>query len=173
MAPSPITSWQIDGETMETGTDFTFLGSKITGDGDWNHEIKGCLLLGRKVMTNLDSILKSEDTILLKKVWLGLSSQSYETYGFSSSMYGYESWSIKKTIWWRIDAWCLQTAVMEKTLESPLDSKDIKPANSKRNQPLEKGMAIHSSILAWRVPWTEEPGGLQSMELQSWTQMRT
>ena len=70
MAPSPITSWQIDGETMETGTDFTFLGSKITGDGDCNHEIKGCLLLGRKVMTNSDSILKCRDTTLLKKVCL-------------------------------------------------------------------------------------------------------
>ena len=76
MASGPITSWQIDGQTMETVTDFIFLGSKITADGDCNHEIKRCLLLGRKAMTNLDSILKSRD--ITNK---GLSSQSY---GFSS-----------------------------------------------------------------------------------------
>ena len=67
MTRGPITSWQIDGKTMETVTDFTFSGSKITGDDDCNHEIKGCLLLGRKVMTNLNSILKSKDITLLKK----------------------------------------------------------------------------------------------------------
>jgi len=67
MTPGPITSWQIDGKTMETVTDFTFSGSKITGDDDCNQEIKGCLLLGRKVMTNLNSILKSKDITLLKK----------------------------------------------------------------------------------------------------------
>ena len=70
MASSPITSWQIDRETVETVTDFVFLGSKITADGDCSHEIKRCLLLGRKVMTNLDSIFKSRDTILLTKVCL-------------------------------------------------------------------------------------------------------
>ena len=70
MASSPITSWQIDGETMETVTDFIFLGSKITADGDCGHEIKRCLLLGRKVMTNLDSILKSRDITLPTKVHL-------------------------------------------------------------------------------------------------------
>ena len=70
MASSPITSWQIDGETMETVTDFIFLGSKITKDGDCNHEIKRCLLLGRKAMTNLDSTLKSRDNTLLTKVHL-------------------------------------------------------------------------------------------------------
>ena len=68
MAPGPITSWQVDEETMETVTDFLFLGSKITADGDYNHEIQRCLLLGRKVMTNLDSILKSRDITLLTKV---------------------------------------------------------------------------------------------------------
>ena len=78
MASGPITSWQIDGETMETLADFIFLGSKITADGDCSHEIKKCLLLGRKVMTNLDSILKTE-TLLCQK---GLSSQGY---GFSNS----------------------------------------------------------------------------------------
>ena len=80
MASSPITSWQIDGETMETETDFIFLGSKITGDGDCSHEIKRCLLLGRKAMINLDSILKSRDITLPTKVHLV--SQSY---GFSSN----------------------------------------------------------------------------------------
>ena len=79
MASSPITSWQIDGEMMETVTDFIFLGSKITADGDCCHEIKRWLLLGRKVMTNLDSVLKSRDIIFANK---GLSSQSY---GFSNS----------------------------------------------------------------------------------------
>ena len=69
MASGPITSWQIDGETMGTVTDFIFLGSKITADGDYSHEIKRCLLLGRKIMTNLDSILKSRDITLLTKLW--------------------------------------------------------------------------------------------------------
>ena len=79
MASDPITSWQIDGETMETVTDFIFLGSKITADGDCSHEIKRRFLLGRKVMTNLDSILKSRDVILPTKVWHS------QGYGFSSS----------------------------------------------------------------------------------------
>ena len=95
MASSPITSWEIDGETVETVTDFIFLGSKITADGDCSHEIKRRLLIGREVMTNLDIILKSRDINLPTKVRL-------------------------------------------------------------------KEMAIHSSILAWRIPWTVEPGELQS-----------
>ena len=90
MASSPITSWQIDGETVETVTDFIFLGSKITADGDCSHEIKGHLLLGRKVVTNLDSILKSRDIILLKNVYI------VKTIVFSVVMYGCESWTIKK-----------------------------------------------------------------------------
>ena len=94
MAPGPITSWQIDGETV---TDFTFLGSKITADGDCSHEIKKCLLLGRKVMTSLDSILKRRDIILLK----GLFSQSY---GLSSNHVQCESRTIKKTEAGRIGA---------------------------------------------------------------------
>ena len=79
MASSPFTSWQIDGETVETVTAFIFLGSKITADGDCSHEVKRCLLLGRKAMTNLDSILKSRDITLPKKVHLS------QSYGFSSS----------------------------------------------------------------------------------------
>ena len=86
MVSGPITPWQIDGETMETVTDFIFLGSKITADGDYNHEIKGCLLLGRKAMTNLDSILKKQRHYFADKG--GMSSQSY---GFSSSHIGCES----------------------------------------------------------------------------------
>ena len=89
-ASFPITSWQINGETMETVTDFLFLGSKITEDGDCSHEIKRCLLLGRKAMTNLDSILKSRDIILPKKVCL------VKTMVFPVVMYECESWTIKK-----------------------------------------------------------------------------
>ena len=90
MASSPITSWQIDGETMETVTGFIFLGSKITADGDCSHEIKRGLLLGRKAMTNLDSILKSRDITLMKKVLL------VKAMVFPVVMYGCESWTIKK-----------------------------------------------------------------------------
>ena len=90
MASGRITSWQIDGETMETVTDFIFLGSKITADGDCSHEIKRCLLLGRKAMTNLDSIFKSRDTILPTKVRL------VKAMVFPVVMYGCESWTIKK-----------------------------------------------------------------------------
>ena len=90
MASGPITSWQIDGETMERVTDFIFLGSKITADGDCSHEIKRCLLLGRKAMTNLDSILKSRDITLLAKVHL------VKAMVFPVVMYGWESWNLKK-----------------------------------------------------------------------------
>ena len=90
MASRPITSWQIDGETEETVTDFTFLGSKITVDGDCSHEIKRCMLLGRKVMTNLDSILKRRNITLLPKVHL------VKAMLFLVVMYGCESWTIKK-----------------------------------------------------------------------------
>ena len=103
MASSPIPSWQINGETMETVTDFIFLGSKITADGDCSHEIKRRLLLGRKAVTNLDSILKSRDITLSTKIWL------VKAMVFPVVMYGCESWTIKKTECQRIDAfelWC-------------------------------------------------------------------
>ena len=90
MASSPITSWQIDGQTVETVSDFIFLGSKITADGDCSHEIKRCLLLGRKVMTNLDSIFKSRDITLPTKVCL------VKAMVFPVVMYGCESWAVKK-----------------------------------------------------------------------------
>ena len=99
MASGPITSWQIDGETV---TDFIFWGSKITADGDCSHEIKRCLLLGRKVMTNLDSILKSRDMTLLTKVRL------VKAMVFPVVMYGCESWTIKKAEHRRIDAFELR-----------------------------------------------------------------
>jgi len=103
MASGPITSWQIDGETVETVADFIFLGSQITADGDCSHEIKKCLLLGRKVMTNLDSILKSRDITLSTKVCL------VKAMVFPVVVYGCESWTVKKAEHWRIDAfelWC-------------------------------------------------------------------
>ena len=90
MASGPITSWEIDGETVETVSDFIFWGSKITADGDCNHEIKRRLLLGRKVMTNLDSILKSRDITLPRKVRL------VKAMVFPVAMYGCESWTVKK-----------------------------------------------------------------------------
>ena len=111
MASGPITSWQID---VETVADFIFGGSKITADGDFSHEIKRLLLLGRKVMTNIHSILKSRDIILPTKLHL------VKAMVFPVVMYGCESLTIKKAEWQRIDAfelWC-----WEKTLESPLDS---------------------------------------------------
>ena len=98
MASSLITSWEIDGETVETVSDFIFLGPKITADGDCSHEIKRCFLLGRKVMTNLDSILKSRDITLPTKVCL------VKAMIFPVVMYGCESWTIKKAERQRIDA---------------------------------------------------------------------
>ena len=103
MVSGPMTSWEIDGETVETVADFIFLGSKITVDGDCSHEIKRCLLLGRKVMINLDSILKSRDITLLTKV------RQVKAVVFPAVTYGCESWTVKKAEWQRIDAfelWC-------------------------------------------------------------------
>ena len=120
MASGPITSWQIDGETV---ADFIFLGSKITADGDCNHEIKRCLLLGKKVLTNLDNILKSRDITLPAKVRL------LKAMVFPVVMYGCENWTIKKAECWRTDA-----VVLEKTLESPMDCKEIQPVHPKGDQ---------------------------------------
>ena len=107
MASSPITSWEIDGETVEMVSDFIFWGSKITADGDCSHEIKRCLLLGRKVMTNLDSIFKSRDITLPTKIRLVKAAQKLLV--FPVVMYGCESWTVKKAEHRRIDAfelWC-------------------------------------------------------------------
>ena len=103
---SPITSWQIDGKTMETVTDFIFLGSRITADGDCSHEIKRCLLLGRKAMISLYVVLKSRDIILPKNIYIV---KVMCFFFFPIVMYGCESWTIKKAEHYRIDAfelWC-------------------------------------------------------------------
>ena len=123
MTSSSITSWQIDGEKMETVTDFIFLGSKSTADGDCSHEIKRCLLLGRKAVTNLDSVLKSRDISLLTKVHI------VKAKIFSVVMYECESWTKKEAEHQRIEAfelWCWRRL---------LDSKEVKPVNPKGNQP--------------------------------------
>ena len=125
MASGPITSWQIDGETMETVTGFIFLGFKITADGDCSHEIKRCLLLGRKAMINLDRVLKSRDIILPTKVHL------VKSMVFPVVMYRCENWTIKKAAHRRTDAfelWCWRR------FQSPLDCKEIKPVHPKGNQ---------------------------------------
>ena len=127
MASGPITSWQIDGETVETVKDFIFGDSRVTADGDCSHEIKTCLLLGRKVMTNLDSILKSIDIILSTKVRL------VKAMVFPVVMYGCESWTVKKAERRRIDAfelWCWRRLFFE----SPLDCKEIQPVHSKGDE---------------------------------------
>ena len=130
MAPGPITSWRIDGETVETVADFIFLGSKITADGDCSHEIKRCLLLGRKVITNLDSILKSRDMTLSTKVHL------VKAIVFPVVMYGCESWTVKKAECQRIDAfelWCWRRLLrVPGTARRPNESilKEISPGIS-------------------------------------------
>ena len=126
MESGPITSWQIDGETVETVVDFIFLGSKITADGDCSHGIKRRLLLGRKVMTNLDSIFKSRDIILSTKVHL------VKAMVFPVVKYGCESWTVKKAERRRSDAfelWCWR-----RLFESPLDCKEIQPVHPKGDQ---------------------------------------
>ena len=126
MASSPIISWQIDGETVETVADFIFLGSRITADGHCSHEIKRHLLLGRKVMTHLDSILKSRDITLLTKVRL------VNAMVFPVVMYGCESWTKKKAELWRIDAFELWR--WGRLLKSPLDCKEIQPVHPRGDQ---------------------------------------
>ena len=120
MASGPITSWQIDGETVDIVTDFLSLGSKITADGDYSREIKRHLLLGRKAVTNLDSILKSRDITLPTKVHL------VKAMVFPVVMYRCESWTVNKAERRRIDPF-------EKTFESPLDCKEIQPVHPKGN----------------------------------------
>ena len=127
MASSPITSWEIDGETVETVADFTFLGSKITADGDCSHEIKRRLLLGRKVMANLDSIFKSRDITLSTKIHL------LKALVLPVVMYRCESWTIKKAECRRIDAfglWCWR-----RLFKSSLDCKEIQPCILKEISP--------------------------------------
>ena len=126
MASGPITSWQIDGKRVEMVVDFIFLGCKITADGDCSCEIKRCLLLGRKVMTNLDSTLKSRDITLSTKV-------HSQGYGISNSHIW--TWELDSKESWVPKNWCFGTVVLEKTLESPLDCKEIQSVHPKGDQP--------------------------------------
>ena len=127
MASGPITSWQIDGETMETVRDLILGGSKITADGDCSREIKRCLLLGRKAMTNLSSWLKSRDSTLQTKVHLVQASQSFS----SSNVW---MWELEFKESWVPKNWCFSTVVLEKTLESLLECREIQPVYPKGNK---------------------------------------
>ena len=127
MAFGPITSWQIDGETVETVSDFILGSSKITADGGCSHEIKRCLLLERKVMTNLDSLLKSRDITLLTKVHL------VKAMVFPVVVYGW-MWELDYKESWALKNWCFWTVVLKKMLASPLDCTEIQPVHPKGNQ---------------------------------------
>ena len=148
MASGPITSWEIDGETV---SDFIFSGSKITADWDCSHEIKRCLLLGRTVMTNLDSILKSRDTTLPTKVHL------VKAMVFPAAMYGFESWKES----WAPKNWSLWTVMLEKTFESPLDCKEIQPVHPKGNQWFDPWVGKISWKRAWQPTPVFLPGGFR------------
>ena len=175
MASAPITSWEVGGETMETMTDFIFLGSKITEVGDLSHEIKRRLLIGRKIMTNLDSILKSRDITLPTK-----SSQSY---GFSNGHVW--MWELDCEESWALKNWCFWTVVLKKTLESPLDCKEIQPVHPKDQSWVFIGRIdadaetpIHwpphvKSWLIWKDPdagrdWGQEEKGMTEDETAGW-----
>ena len=173
-----ITSWEIDGETVETVADFTFLASKITVDGDCSHEIKRCLLLGRKVMTNLDSIFKSRDITLPTHFRL------VKAMVFPVVMYGCESWTIKKAL--APKNWCFWTVVLEKTLESPLDCKEIQPIHPKGDQSwvffgrtdveAEKSILWPPYVKSWLTgkdpdsgrDWGQEEKGTTEDEMAGW-----
>ena len=144
MASGPITSREIDWETEETLSDFIFGGSKITADGDCSHEIKRRLLLGRKVMTNLDSIFKSRDITLLTKVRL------VKAVVFPVVMYVW-MWELDCEEGWAPKNWCYWTMVLEKTLESPLDCKEIQLVHSEGDQPWDSfgGNDAEAETLLW------------------------
>ena len=153
MTSGPITAWQVDGETMETVTGFVFLSSKITADNDCSHNIKWCLLLGRKVTTNHRQHIKKQRYYFADK---GLYHQSY---GFSSSHVW--MWELDHKENWVPKNWCFRVVVLEKTFESPLDCKEIKWVNHKGNQPW---IFWNSNTLAtwceelthWKRPWCWE-----------------
>ena len=174
-ASGPITSWQIDGGIMETVTDFIFLGSKTTADGDCSHEIKRCLLLGRKVMTNLGSVLKSRDMTLPTKDHLVKAMIFFSSHGWLWELDHKEGWAPKN--------WCFWAVVLEKTLKSPLVSKEIQPVNPKGNQswiiigrtdveaetpilwpPDVKNWLIWKNPDAWR-DWAQEEKGTTEDEM--------
>ena len=177
ISSGPITSWQIDGETVETMAEFIFLGSKITADGDCSHEIKRCLLFGMKVTTNLDSILKSRDMTLPTSVHL------VKAMVFPVVMYGWESRTIKKAECWRIDTfelWC-----WGKTLESPSDCKEIQPVHPKDQSwvfigrtdvEAETPMLWPPDVKSWLIrkdpdagkDWGQEEKGITEDEMVGW-----
>ena len=156
MASGPIISWQIDGETIETLTDVSFLGSKITADGDCSHEIKRHLILGRRAMTNSDSILKSGDIILPTKVCL------VKAMGFPVAMYGCESWTIKKDECQRIDAfemWCWRRLLRvpwttRRSNQSIL--KEISPEYSSEGLMLKLKLQYFGHLM-WRTDYLKRP----------------
>ena len=154
VASSPITSWQIDGETMETVTDLIFLGSKITADGDCDHQIKRHLLLGRKAMTNLDSILKSRDITLLTMVRIS------QSYGFSSSHV--QMWKLDHKGGLAPKNWCFQTVVLEKTLESSLRQQGDQTSQSWRKSTLN----IHWKDWCWS--WNSNTSATSCEDLTHW-----
>ena len=174
MATGPITSWKVDWETMETVSDFIFLGSKITADDDSSHEIKRHVLLARKAMTNLDSILKSRELLCQQS----LSSQSY---GFSSGHVW--MWELDHKESWAPKNWCFWTMVLEKTLESPLNCKEIKPVNPRDQSwmftertdaearilwlPDVKNWLIRKHPDAWKN-WSKEEKGMTENEMVGW-----
>ena len=175
MVSSPITSWQIDGETVEREADFIFLGSKITADGDCSHEIKRCLLLGRKVMTNLDSILESRDITLPTKVHLVKPMVFPSGHVWMWELDYKESQVLKN--------WCFWTVMLEKTLESPLDCKEIQPVHPKGNQSCtvigrmdaeaETPILWPPDALIWQDPdagkdWRQEEKGITEDEMVGW-----
>ena len=174
MAFSLIILWQIDGETIETVIDFIFLGSKITVDGDWNHEIKRCLLLGRKVMTNLQSILKSRDITLPAKVCL------VKAMVFPVVMYGCESWTIKKAERWRTDVfelWCwgrrLQVPLTaRRSNESIL--KEISPEYSLERLMMKLKLQYFGPLLQRADSLEKTPmlGKIEARRRRGWQRMR-
>ena len=152
MASGPITSWEIDGETVETVSDFIFLGSNITADGDCSHEIKRRLLLGRKIITNLDSILKSRDTILPTKVHL------VKAIVFPVVMYGGKSWIIKKAECWRIhdfELWCWRRLLRV-------------PWTARSNQSILRKSVLNIHWKDWCWSWNSDTLATWCEELTHW-----
>ena len=174
MASGPITSWQIDGETVERVADFIFLGSKITADGDCSHDIKRCLLLGRKVMTNLDRILNSRDITLPTKVHL------VKAMVFPVVMYGCESWTVKKADHRRIHAfelWCwrrLLRVPWTARRSNQFILKEISPGCSLEGLMLKLKLQYFGHLM-WRADWFEKTLMLETIEgrrRRGWQKMR-